>query len=263
MIVPPIDFQARCARKIQKTATRPSAIAACSKSTIPSPHRELPSITPSDCLTQLEKVRSLASKTQDKIQLLWITSTHNTSPARSTLPSLNLKDKTDSTFKRLQRLIHNFTQILSSWLSTNLKGTFKLKLNILTTIMEQERNCLARFLEEWRELESCLQHALFVKFIWPEEVYDLLESVVRTIQELQDQVDEIHHRVYEFLEPQKNSRIRPMQPDFAALSASNGLKRHEALSGLRRRGSGLVKSSHEAPGPREGRSLLDERRTMR
>lgn len=129
--------------------------------------------------------------------------------------------------------------------------------------MEQERNCLARFLEEWRELESCLQHALFVKFIWPEEVYDLLESVVRTIQELQDQVDEIHHRVYEFLEPQKNSRIRPMQPDFAALSASNGLKRHEALSGLRRRGSGLVKSSHEAPGPREGRSLLDERRTMR
>lgn len=194
-----------------------------------------------------------------------MTSIHDKSPARSALPSLNFKDKSDPVFRRLQRLIHNFNKILNSWLSTNLKseycGTFKL--NTVTTIIEHGRKCLSRFLEIWHELEPCLQHALFVKIIWSKEAYDLLESVVCSVQRLQNQVDEIHHIVHEFFEPQRNTRIQPMQPGFAAMSASNGLRRYENLSGSRRRGSGFVKSSHEGSRLKEGRSLLDEGRSMR
>lgn len=97
-----------------------------------------------------------------------------------------------------------------------------------------------------------MQHALFVKITWSKEVYDLLESVVRTVQRLQDQVDEIHHSVYEFLEPQRTSRIQPMQSAFAATSASNGLERYETPSGLRRRSRRSIQILHKASDPREG-----------
>jgi hypothetical protein len=207
----------------------------------------------------------MASKTQDKIRLLWITSTHDTSPARPTLPSLDLKDKSNPTFRRLQRLIRNFNQSLDSWISTNLKfeysGTFKL--NIATTIIKHERKCLAHFLEEWEDLEPCLQHSLFVKFTWSKEVYDLLELVVDTLHQLQNQVDEIHHSVYGFLEPQRTSRIHPMQSVSAATSASNGLERYETPLNLRRRSRRSAQSSLKTSGPREGGLSLDERTTMR
>lgn len=265
MIVPPIDFQARCTWEIQKTVPRRSTITAYSKNTVPSSPRGSSSTSPSDCLVQLEEMRSMALRTQDKIQLLWITSTHDTSPARSALPSLNLKDKSDPGFRRLQRLVHNFNQSLGSWISTNLKfetsGTFKL--HIVYAILKHEQNCLAHFLKKWEELEPCLQHALFIKITWSKEVYDLLGTALHTIQQLQNQVNDMHHSIYEFLEPQRTSRIHPMQVAVVATSASNGLRRYEHWSGFRRRGTGSARGSHEASGSREGSFLLDERTTMR
>lgn len=265
MILPPIDFQARCTPEIQKIASRPSTIAAYSKNTVPSLLRGSSCSSPSDCLAQLEEVRNMALRIQNKIRLSWITSTHNTSPSRSALPSLSLEDKSDPTFRRLQHLIHKLNQSLDSWISINLKfecsGTFKL--NIVCTVMEHEQKCLAHFLNKWQELELYLQHALFIKITWSKEVHDLFESVLRNIQRLQDQVDEIHHSTYEFLEPQKTSKLQPFKSVSVATSSSNGFRRHETLSGLRRRGSGLVKCSHETSSPREGSFLLNERTTTR
>lgn len=265
MIVPPVDFLARYTSGIQKTISRPSTIIAYSKNTVPSLLRGSSSSSPFDCLAQLEEVRSMALRTQDKIQLLWIASTHNTSPARSALPSLELKDTLDPTFRRLLRLIHNFNHSLNSWVSTNLRfevsGTFKI--NIVCTILEREQGCLAHFLRKWKELVPCLQHAIFIKIAWSKEVHGLLESALRIVQRLQDQLDDVHHSLHEFLEPQRTSKIQPMPSAFVATSASNGLRRHEAWSGLRRRGRGSGEGSHEILSSREGRYLLDERTTMR
>lgn len=266
MIVPPIDFQARCTREIRKTASRPSTITAYSKNAVPGLPCGSSSSSPSDCLAQLEELRNMAFRTQDKIQLFWTTSTHNTSLARSTLPSLNLKDKSDPGFRRLQSLVHNFNQSLNSWISTNLRfdisGNFML--NIVCAILKHEQKCLMHFLKKWKELAPCLQHALFVKITWSKEVYDLCDLALRAIHRLQNQVDDVHHSIFEFLEPQRTSSIiQPLQSAFITTSASIGLRRYEALSGLRRRGGGPVEGLHETLGSREGRFLLNERTTMR
>ncbi|CAD0082042.1 unnamed protein product [Aureobasidium vineae] len=150
MMIPPIDFQAQFTPKIYKSAARHSTI--YSTNAVASVHHgSSSSSSPSDCLAQLEEARSMALKAQGKIQLLWIASTDNKSPARSVLPSLSFGGRSNDTFRRLQRLADKLNQYLSSLLSTNLKfeysGTFKL--NIASIIIKHEQKRLAHFLDVW------------------------------------------------------------------------------------------------------------------
>jgi hypothetical protein len=257
MTLAPIDFQVRCAPKIQPPISEAfKATAAYGTGSSPSVHYAPEFYTPSDCLAQLEVTRDVALKAQRTMQHLWITSNHNKSPTRSALPNLGLNSYSNIRFRCLQCIVDDLDSGLASWLATYLKVKCSDTLNLcyITTVVGHEQQCITRFYLACKKLAPHLQYT-------SKEVRDLLESALRTIRKLENQLNDIHHYIHGFLEPQNVSDI--MKLASGVTSSDVEFSKHETQSGLRRRGSGLINRSYETLDPQYGNILVDERKKTR
>jgi hypothetical protein len=257
MTLAPIDFQVRCAPKIQTLIPEPStATAACGTGSSPSVHCAPEPYSPSDCLAQLEETRDVALKARRTMQHLWITSNHNKLPTRSALPNLNLELYSNIRFRCLQCIVDDLDSGLASSLATYLevKCSDTLNLCYMTTVVGHEQQCITRFYLACKKLAPHLQYT-------SKEVYDLLESALRTIRKLENQLDDIHHYIHGFLEPLKASNITKLA--CGVTSADVESSGHETQSGLRWRGSELANRSYETLDSQDGSILVDERKKTR
>jgi hypothetical protein len=130
----------------------------------------------------------------------------------------------------------------------------------VATVVGHEKECLARFNHMWLRLAPRVLSPLLSKLAWSKEGYDLLESALRTIQELGNQINDIQHGIHEFLEPQKASGITKLAS--GATSANVEFPRHRTQHNLRRRGGNVVKASYGISDSQDGTCLLYERKKL-
>ena len=266
MILPPVDFQARCAPKVQNLVPQPpSNTAACSTGTGPTVRRAPKPCSPSTCLAQLEKTRDMALKAQDEIHLIWTTSTRNGSLARSALPHLSIESSSDIAFCHLQCVVDDLDIRLASCMITHPKVEYHDTLGIhhVAAAVSREQKCLARFFHKWKTLALWLQHERYAEITWSKEVFDLLETVLRNLQQLQNRLNDMHHDIHGTLEPHKTSRIQSTKVVSRVTSADVEFPRDDTRSNLRRRDNGVFQGLYATPDLRIGSLLLDERKKRR
>jgi len=138
-----------------------------------------------------------------------------------------------------------------------------LELLHVTTVVDHEQECLAHFFYMWKNLAPCLQDMFFSEITWSKEVYDLLEAALRSLQQLQNQLDDIYHDIHIFLDPQKTSRIQSTRVAPRVTGTGVKISRHATQPGLRRRNYGMVEGSSETSDLQSFGSLLDERKKMK
>jgi hypothetical protein len=98
---------------------------------------------------------------------------------------------------------------------------------------------------------------------WSKEVYDLLETVLRNLQQLQNRLNDMHHDIHGTLEPHKTSRIQSTKVVSRVASADVEFPRYDTQSNLRRRDNGVFQGLYATPDLQIGSLLLDEMKKRR
>lgn len=258
-----MDFQARYASKAQDSNPQhPFNTIACGTDAGSSARRASGSYLLLNCLTQLERTRDMALKVQDEIQLLWTTVTRDSSPTRSTLPHLSLVLYSEPTFYRLRCLIENFDISVASWMARNLKPAYP-DMHRVATVINHEHQYMVRFCHMWQELATRLQRVYLADIMWAKEVYDLLVTAFRNLQQLQNHLGNIHYDIHMFLRPRIFSEIRCTRFVSGATSAGVAFPNYGTQSILRRRGHGAVEGANKTSDLQDGCFLLKEMKKMK
>lgn len=257
--LPPVDFQARYALRVQSSVPQPSFNTVAYSIDDGSGVRRASELF-STCLAQLEQTRDMALKVQDDIQLLWTTLIHNSSPARSMLPHLSLNLYSGSTFRCLQRFVNDFDISIASWMARNLKPEYPEMWGFhrVAAVVSHEQEYMKRFCHKWEKLVACLQHRPLAEALWSKEVYDLLETAFRNLQQLQSHLGDIHYDIHMFLRPREAAEIQCAKLASGALSAGVELPRQETRSILQRRGYGVAEGADKTSNFQDDCYLLNE-----
>lgn len=191
--------------------------------------------------------------------------TFNLSPSRSTLRNLSYENLRDLRFRRLQSLVNTFTKTLNTDLDINLKFYVRgvLKLSVVATITHREQKYLAQFLNMWDVLEPYSRDSVCYEMAWSKEFFDLLELMLQTMRRLQDQLDDVHHDLRNFLDPRRACAVNTLNFAPESSSATTGFLKLESRSGLRGRAGGLVGRSCKEPTSEDSSFLLNQAQMTR
>jgi len=129
----------------------------------------------------------------------------------------------------------------------------------VAAVVSHEQTYITRFCHMWQQLMICLRRLSLAGMMWSKEVYDLLETAFRSLQQLQNHLGDIHYDIHMFLRPRTIFEMRCMKLASGATSAGVEFSRHETQPVLRRRGGyGVTEGARKTSNTQDGCFLLTE-----